>query len=121
MVLVLAAGASFLYLCNDDHSTVYYTMVDNNRVKEQTTAASSGAGSYEYHLDTYDADGNMKSLSFKTSRELREGAYLKLEVMPVRGVISWEEYEGFTRNSKKRLSELSNLVIDIFYNLTILC
>lgn len=90
VVLVLVAGASFLYLCNGDHSTVYYTMVDNNRVKEQT-AASSGAGSYEYHLDTYDADGNMKSLSFKTSRELREGAYLKLEVMPVRGVISWEE------------------------------
>lgn len=43
-----------------------------------------------------------KSLSFKTSRELREGAYLKLEVMPVRGVIGWEEvqYDGLPETVK---------------------
>ena len=52
---------------------------------------ANSAGSYEYRLNAYDAGGNMKSLTFKTSRKLREGTYLKLEVMPIRGVITWEE------------------------------
>lgn len=91
VVLVLVAGVAFFYLCNGDHSTVYYTVIDNSRVEEQTTPVSNGAGSYKYRLDAYDADGNIKNLTFKASRELRQGAYLKLEVMPIRGVISWEE------------------------------
>lgn len=62
-----------------------------SKVKNQTTETANSAGSYGYRLNAYDAGGNTKSLTFKTSRKLWEGAYLKLEVMPIRGVISWEE------------------------------
>ena len=33
------------------------------------------------------------TLGFDTSRELREGAYLKLETLALRGVVSWEEVQ----------------------------
>ena len=38
-------------------------------------------------------NGKKKDIEFKTSRELREDAYLKLEVMLVRGVINWKEVQ----------------------------
>ena len=40
-----------------------------------------------------DENGKIKELKFKTSRELRENAYLKLEVMLLTGVHSWEEVQ----------------------------
>lgn len=48
---------------------------------------------YQYTLTAYDEGGKTKEISFKTSRELTEGAYLKLEVMSIRGVVSWEEVQ----------------------------
>lgn len=90
VVLAVAGGIAFFYLCN---STAYYTMVDNRCITESTKAVNSGAGNFEYKLDAYDVDGNMKTITFKTSRELKEGAYLKLNAMPVRGVVNWEEVQ----------------------------
>ena len=34
-----------------------------------------------------------KEIKFRTSRELKEDSYLKLEVMVTRGVKSWEEVQ----------------------------
>ena len=34
-----------------------------------------------------------KEIKFKTSRELREDAYLELEVMQIRGVVNWREVQ----------------------------
>ena len=45
---------------------------------------------YEYTLKSYNEHGSEKELKFKTSRELKERAFLKLEVK-VFGVHSWEE------------------------------
>ena len=59
-------------------STDYYVKVDNTKLK----ALSEEDMKFEYTLDGYNS---------KTSRKLKEGAYLKLEVMYVRGVINWEE------------------------------
>ena len=36
---------------------------------------------------------NSKEVTFKTSRELKDDAYLKLDVMLTRGVKSWEEVQ----------------------------
>ena len=33
-------------------------------------------------------------MQFKTSRELREGAYLELDVMQMRGVVNWREVQA---------------------------
>ena len=65
----------------------YYVKVDNTKLK----ALSEEDMKFEYTLDGYNNKGRSKSLTFKTSRKLKEGAYLKLEVMYVRGVINWEE------------------------------
>ena len=68
-------------------STDYYVKVDNTKLK----ALSEEDMKFEYTLDGYNNKRRSKSLTFKTSRKLKEGAYLKLEVMYVRGVINWEE------------------------------
>ncbi len=68
-------------------STDYYVKVDNTKLK----ALSEEDMKFEYTLDGYNSKGRFKKLTFKTSRKLKEGAYLKLEVMYVRGVINWEE------------------------------
>ena len=39
----------------------------------------------------YDENGNDKEITFGTSRELKEKAFLRLTVMPVRGVLEWGE------------------------------
>ena len=48
---------------------------------------------YEYTLIAYNEHGKEKEMAFKTSRELREDAYLKLDTMFLRGVINWEEVQ----------------------------
>lgn len=48
---------------------------------------------YEYTLDSYKENGKKKEIKFKTSRELREDAYLILEVKTF-GVHSWKEVQA---------------------------
>lgn len=47
---------------------------------------------YEYKLDSYDEKGKKRTLKFETSRELKEDAYLMLEVRST-GVHKWEEVQ----------------------------
>ena len=68
---------------------IYYTRVDNTKVD----VLDSGDMRYEYTLDAYSESGKEKELVFKTSRELKEDAYLELEVMVTRGVKTWKEVE----------------------------
>ena len=84
VLLLAAAIAAFFYLCDTDHASARYTRVDNSRARLEQTA-------YCYTLDAYDASGAAHSLQFQASRLLQEGAYLMLKVMPLRGVVSWEE------------------------------
>lgn len=74
------------YLCVYQ-STAYYTRIDNMNVEQLTSSDMK----YEYHLVCYNASGKAKNISFKTSRKLRNGAYLQLEVMMIRGVKEWWE------------------------------
>ena len=72
------------------HQAVYYTKIDNTRVEK---ISANDNMKYQYTLDCYNENGKKKEIKFKTSRELRENAYLKLEVMLVTGVHSWEEVQ----------------------------
>ena len=71
----------------ENYEKVYYTKIDNTKIKKLSTNDSM---KYEYSLESYNEKGNKKKLKFKTSRELKEGAYLQLEVR-IFGVYRWME------------------------------
>ena len=48
---------------------------------------------YQYTLTAYNKNGKEKEVQFKTSRELREDAYLELDIMQMRGVVNWREVQ----------------------------
>lgn len=48
---------------------------------------------YEYKLICYNENGRKKEIKFKTVRELRNGAYLKLTANAITGVNKWEEVQ----------------------------
>ena len=54
---------------------------------------SVGGMGYSYTLFSYNKNGKGKDITFGTSRELREGAFICLTVMPIRGVLEWEEVQ----------------------------
>lgn len=88
IVLIIAVFFVVFWLLFYQEST-YYTRVDNEKVH----MLDSGNMRYEYTLESYSKTGKSKEVTFKTSRELKNGAYLKLDVMLTRGVRSWEEVE----------------------------
>ena len=69
---------------------IYYTQIDNTEIEK---VSSDDDMKYKYTLKCYKENGKEKEIAFKTSRELREDAYLKLEVKPISGVHSWEEVQ----------------------------
>ncbi len=87
LIMVCCAAVGLHYLQN--YESYYYTKIDNSKVKELSDDSDM---KYEYSLDCYSEKGKKKHLKFKTSRELREGAYLSLEVRSF-GVHKWEEVE----------------------------
>ena len=88
IVVVIAVFFIIFWLLFYQEST-YYTKIDNTKVEQ----LDSGDMRYEYILDAYNEKGNSKEVTFKTSRELKDDAYLKLDVMLTRGVKSWEEVQ----------------------------
>ena len=72
------------------HKNLYYVQIDNTRLEQ---ISSTDDMRYQYTLTAYSQSGGTKEITFKTSRELREGAYLELEVMSIRGVINWKEVQ----------------------------
>lgn len=76
-------------------STYYYTQIDNSKIEQVESKGGvinlNGSMDYSYTLLSYDENGKGKDITFGTSRELKEGAFIRLTVMPIRGVIEWEE------------------------------
>ncbi len=103
LILVLAAGAFVLLNHMENYNEFFYTKGDNSRVKELNVRADEEM-KFEYSLDCCDESGKKRELKFKTDRELREGAYLSLEVRSL-GVHSWEEveYEALPEKVKEKL------------------
>ena len=73
-------------------SGTYYT-----QIREQESDGGvidfTGGMPLLYTLPSYDENGSVQDLSFGTERQLREGAYLRLSVLPVRGVTEWREVQ----------------------------
>ena len=96
-VVVVLAICLCVYLLSGAGSTYYYSQIDNSKI-EQTESAGGvinfgGSMDYSYTLRCYDEDGNEKDITFGTSRELKEDAFIRLTVMPIRGVLEWIEVQ----------------------------
>ena len=87
IVIALIVGAYYFLVI---HIDLYYTQIDNTKIQEM---AGSGDMKHEYTLVAYNKNGKEKEIKFKTSRELREDAFLELEVMQIRGVVNWKEVQ----------------------------
>ena len=81
-------GAAYYYLFVG--TTFYYTQVDNKKVEE---VSSDDNMRFQYTLDCYQENGRKKTITFKTSRELREGAFLEIEYLQITGVHAWREVQ----------------------------
>lgn len=87
LVMTAVIGLFWLTLGTEN---VYYAQVDNERVVERVPRHGMY---YTYELPAFDQAGEARTLSFETSRILRDGAYLKITVAPIRGVTAWEEVD----------------------------
>lgn len=91
MVVILAVLLCFgvLYYL-EFQEEVYYTQIDNTKIEQLPTTDSM---KFQYTLIAYNEKGRKKEFTFKTSRELRNEAYLKLETNWAVGVRQWEEVQ----------------------------
>lgn len=85
VVVVVGAWAAITALTGEGETR--YVRVDSACVQ----ASQDADMPFEYRLTAFDENARKTEVSFKTVRELRDGALLSLKVLPVRGVVSWEE------------------------------
>ena len=88
IMIILMIGAYYFLVVHKDQ---YYTQIDNTKMEE---VSGTDDMKYQYTLTAYNKNGKEKEVQFKTSRELREGAYLELDVMQMRGVVKWREVQA---------------------------
>lgn len=92
---LLCIGLGF-YLGEDNLAArTVYTQVDNGQIRELESRGGvidlTGGMDYAYTLPAFDEDGREREVTFGTKRQLRDGAFLCLTVMPLRGVTDWSE------------------------------
>ena len=87
IVIALVAGVYYFLVV---HKDIYYIQIDNSKIEQVSTTDDM---KYQYTITGYNKAGNEKEIQFKTNRELREGAYLELELMQMRGVVNWREVQ----------------------------
>ena len=85
------------WLYSGSGSIYYYTQIDNSKISEgmprDGVIDMEGGMSYSYTLPAYSEKGIEKEITFGASRELWEGAFLRLTVSPIRGVVEWSEVQ----------------------------
>lgn len=87
IIAIVILGVALYFI--EYYEAVYYTRIDNSKIAK---ISSSDNMKYEYTLDCYNENGRKKEIKFKTSRELRQDAYLLLEVRVI-GVHNWKEVQ----------------------------
>lgn len=96
LIVVVLFGLG-IWLYSGTGSVYYYTQIDNSRISEGKPRDGvidlQGGMDYFYTLTAYNEKGMGKDITFGVSRKLREEAFLKLTVSPIRGVVEWSEAE----------------------------
>lgn len=93
VALTAAAGIgviAILFQATNENTTSYYSRIDNSLVQPITP---HGGMNYRYSLTVYTEEGREQDLELDTSRVLKEGAFIRIETAPIRGVIRWEEVQ----------------------------
>ena len=94
-VVLIGLFVFCVWFLSGSGSTEYYTQIDNSKVEQMAPNGGvitfKGNLPYSYTLLSYDENGSEKAITFGASRELRDGAFICLTVMPVRGVLDWSE------------------------------
>lgn len=95
VVLVVVCVCGFLL--SGVGGKYYYTQVDNSKIglmePDGGVIDFSGGMDFAYTLPSYDENGKRKEMTFGTMRELKEGAFLRLKAVPIRGVVEWTEVQ----------------------------
>lgn len=90
MVVIAISICIIAFYFMEFNSSIYYTQIDNTKIEKNSVSDDM---KYKYTLKCYNENGKEKEIEFNTSRELREDAYLKLEVKFISGVHRWEEVQ----------------------------
>ena len=95
---IVVAAAALLFVAFQSNMLLsghYYVKVDNAHISQSEDTGGVihlGSGEpYVYELDAINEVGAKTRIEFGVSRELRQDALLKLELQPIRGVVSWSE------------------------------
>ena len=90
VALLCAASMTNLLLVGD-----YYVKIDNACVSKNEPSDGvinlESSEPYLYKLGAVNAAGDKAEVKFGTSRELRQDAFIKLDLQPIRGVVGWSE------------------------------
>lgn len=89
VLIAVITGAAFLagsFLFGGNY--FLYTRIDNTKY---TNFFKDGSKYFSYKLPAYSDDGAREDITFETLRELRGGAFLKVELSRLTGVVTWEE------------------------------
>lgn len=90
IVIIAAVIGSTIGLYHlENYEEYFYVQIDNTKI---SPIRSSDEMRFEYQLPGYNNNGQSKTITFKTSRELRNQAYLKV-LLKVTGVNRWEEVQ----------------------------
>lgn len=87
IVILLLGIVYYMFVIKTD---TYYTQIDNTKIEK---VDATDEMKYQYKLTAYDENGKEKEVTFKTSRELKDKAYLELTYMETRGVTNWKEVQ----------------------------
>ena len=89
-ILLFAASVTNLFLAGD-----YYIKIDNACISENESSGGvvnlESSEPYLYKLEAVNAAGDKTEIEFGASRELRQDAFLKLDLHPIRVVVGWSE------------------------------
>jgi len=84
IVAIVICVLAFYFI--ENYEGMYYTQIDNTRIER---ISSSDDMKYEYTLYCYNENGKQKEIKFKTTRELRQDAYLLLQTR-IFGVMNYQ-------------------------------
>lgn len=116
LVVLVAAGVAGWWMLSGSMNGTYYTQIDNARTEKLESKGGiidpTGGMSLRYTLPAYDEQGSEREISFGTERELRDDAFLKLDVVPIRGVVGWEEvqFEELPQKVQSQMKDAVSLV-----------
>ena len=96
IVAIVMTGTTLQYVLDTDNAVARYVRVDASAASVQED------GSVDYTLASYDDGGAREEVAFGSDKTLRDGAYLELSVMPLHGVVYWEEVEPAALPDKVR-------------------